>query len=219
VVPSSEEINYLCRVMNEYFRDLLLPVDAMWAFAGVRSLYDDGSATPEDITRDYVLVFDQAFRSAPLITVYGGKITTYRRLAEAALAKIADLFVPGPPWTDRAPLPGGDFAHDQLEQEVARSRARWPFLSEDDAHRLISAYGTRLERVLANAASLSDLGQHFGAGLTVAEVRYLMQHEWAETADDVLWRRSKLGLKMSADERSVFAQFMADQGRPAIAMK
>jgi glycerol-3-phosphate dehydrogenase len=215
VAPSSDDINYLCRAMNEYFRDVLLPVDAVWAYAGVRSLYDDGSAAPEDVTRDYVLALDQAFRSAPLMTVYGGKITTYRRLAEAAVGKIADRFVAGPAWTKDAPLPGGDFPHDQLAGEIARTRARWPFLSEGDAQRLVSAYGTRVGRVLGNAASAADLGLHFGAGLSAAEVRYLMQHEWAETADDVLWRRSKLALRMSEPERAALAQFIAAEGQRA----
>ena len=211
VVATNDEINYLCRSMNEYFRDLLLPVDAVWAFAGVRSLYDDGSAKPEDITRDYVLAFDHGFRVAPLITVYGGKITTYRRLAESALAKVADLFLAGPPWTARAPLPGGEFAHDQLAAEVARAHARWPFLTEADAYRLVCAYGTRVERILGNAASIGDLGTPFGGGLSAAEVRYLMRYEWAETADDVLWRRSKLGLWLTEPQRAALARFMAGE--------
>ena len=215
LVPTSDEISYLCEVVDLYFRDTVLPTDVVWAYSGVRSLHDDGSAKAGDVTRDYVVALDQRFHTAPLLTIYGGKITTYRRLAETALARVEDFFVAGPAWTAGVPLPGGDFAPDGLDDQIARARDRWPFLSADHARRLVCAYGTRVDRVLGDAQRLDDLGTRFGADLTAAEVRYLMRHEWAETADDVLWRRSKLGLRLSAAERDALAHFMTGEGARA----
>jgi glycerol-3-phosphate dehydrogenase len=212
VAPSHGEIDYLCKVAMDYFRAPVGPADIVWSFAGVRSLYDDGSAKPEDITRDYHLELDEAFRTAPLLTVYGGKITTYRRLAEAAFRRLAHFFAPRPDWTATAPLPGGDFAFHAVEAKIAQARRTWPFLSEAHAHRLVRAYGTRILRVLGDATTLSDLGICFGADLTEAEVRYLMAEEWAQEADDILWRRSKLGLRLSADQRAALSRFMAESG-------
>jgi glycerol-3-phosphate dehydrogenase len=215
LVPTADEITYLCNAVDLYFREVVLPADVVWAFAGVRSLHDDGSKKAGDVTRDYVIALDHKFRTAPLLSIYGGKITTYRRLAEAALARIDDFFVAGPAWTAGAPLPGGDFAHDGLDDQVARARERWPFLGPDHARRLVGAYGTRISHVLGDARQIDDLGARFGADLTAAEVRYLMRHEWAETADDVLWRRSKLGLAFSPGEREALAQFMSGEGARA----
>ncbi|MBI4274268.1 MAG: glycerol-3-phosphate dehydrogenase, partial [Rhizobiales bacterium] len=145
-----------------------------------------------------------------LLTVYGGKITTYRRLAEAALAMLGRFYVPSKSWTADAPLPGGDFPVDGFDALVAKARVSWPFLTEDHARRLAHAYGTRLERVLGPAKTYGSLGKSFGGGLTVAEVRYLMTHEWAHSAEDVLWRRSKLGLHVVRDEQSALEQFMSN---------
>jgi glycerol-3-phosphate dehydrogenase len=208
-VPTHAEIDYLCKVVNTYFRSLTGPADVVWSFAGVRSLYDDGSARATDTTRDYHLVCEEGFRLAPLLTVYGGKITTYRRLAEAALSRLASYFALRPAWTATVPLPGGDFAYDAVEAKVAQARRAWPFLAEDHARRLVRAYGTRIDRVLGDAKSLADLGQCFGADLTEAELRYLMAQEWAREADDVLWRRSKLGLRLDPAQRTALAEFMA----------
>jgi glycerol-3-phosphate dehydrogenase len=207
--PSGAEITYLCNSVNNYFRHDIGVGDVKWAFAGVRSLYDDGSKKPEDVTRDYHLTLDERFREAPVLTVYGGKITTYRRLAEAVLARLRHFFHPRPDWTGQAPLPGGDFAWDALDAQVTRAQQAWPFLEEDHARRLVRAYGTRIERVLGPARSGEDLGTWFGADLTEAEVRYLMQHEWAENGEDVLWRRSKLGLTFSAEQKEALERFMA----------
>jgi glycerol-3-phosphate dehydrogenase len=209
LAPTGEEITYLFTTVNNYFRHDIGASDVKWAFSGVRSLYDDGARKPEDVTRDYHLMLDERFREAPVLTVYGGKITTYRRLAEAALEQLAHFFTPGPAWTRGAPLPGGDFAWDALDSKVAEARQTWPFLEEDHARRLLQAYGTRIDRVLGAAKAMQDLGKQFGADLTEAEVRYLMQHEWAETADDVLWRRSKLGLVLTPEQKSELVQFMA----------
>jgi glycerol-3-phosphate dehydrogenase len=200
------EIAYLCNAANRYFRDAIAPADVIWAFAGVRALYEDGSLRAQDTTREYVLVLDRDVGRAPLLTVYGGKITTYRRLAEAALAKLSQIFTIAPPWTADAPLPGGDFRRfDQLVAETVRT---WPFLAESHARRLVGAYGTRLKLVLGEARRAEDLGPRFGGDLTAAEIRYLMRHEWADTADDVLWRRSKFGLHVSKEEREGIERVM-----------
>lgn len=211
VTPAAEEIEYLCDVANEHFRTQIAIPDVLWSFAGVRALYDDGSRRPQDTPRDYVLALDQARGSAPLLTVYGGKITTYRRLAEAALDHLSSIFGVRPAWTGNASLPGGDLAVDGVENLVGETRSRWPFLSEKHVHRLVRAYGTRIGRIIGSAKHLADLGENFGSDLTWAELRYLMEHEWAETADDVLWRRSKLGLRLTAEERARLGWFMAAQ--------
>jgi glycerol-3-phosphate dehydrogenase len=194
--------------VNRYFRITVSPDEVVWAFAGVRSLHDDGSKKPEDVTRDYTLTLDERFREAPLLTIYGGKITTARRLAEAALARIAHFFQLRAAWTEQSHLPGGDFGPDEFEQEVTRARNRWDFLDEAQAHRLVAAYGTRLERVLGDVKSMTDLGPQFPGGLTGAEVGYMMRQEWAQMPDDVLWRRSKAGLLAKPEDVEVLTQFM-----------
>jgi glycerol-3-phosphate dehydrogenase len=146
-----------------------------------------------------------------LLTVYGGKITTYRRLAEDALGRLAHFFPPSRRWTAQTPLPGGDFPYDGIEALIGRTLQQWPFLGEDHARRLTHAYGTRVRNVLGNAARQDDLGQRFGADLTAAEVRYLMRHEWAQSTDDVLWRRSKLGLRLSEPQAAALAGFMTTE--------
>ena len=208
VRPDADEIAYLCASASAYFREPIAPAHVQWAFAGVRSLYDDGAGRPEDVTRDYHLTLDAGTDQAPLLTVYGGKITTYRRLAEAALAQLAPCLDMAAPWTARAPLPGGEFAWDGLDAQIAQARRRWPFLGEREARRLVHGYGTRLDRVLGGAKSHVDLAPWFGA-LSAAEVKYLIAHEWATTAADVLWRRTKLGLRLSEVEAEALARFMA----------
>jgi glycerol-3-phosphate dehydrogenase len=212
VLPTGEEIGYLCGVANEYFRAQIGAADVVWAFAGVRSLYDDGARKPQDIGRDYTLILDERFGEAPVLTVYGGKITTYRRLAEHALARLAHFFPRTQPWTAPSPLPGGDFVYDGVDTLIERTERTWRFLTAEHARRLVRAYGTRVDRVLGKAASLDDLGLRFGADLTAAEVRYLMAKEWALTADDVLWRRSKLGLRFSEAQSGVLERFMTSVG-------
>ncbi|HEY6257187.1 MAG TPA: glycerol-3-phosphate dehydrogenase [Xanthobacteraceae bacterium] len=215
VAPSAEEIDYLCAVVNDHFRAVISPADVVWAFAGVRSLHDDSAdkpqdTKPQDTMRDYVLTLDEQAGKAPLLTVYGGKITTFRALAEAALDRLAHVTGARPAWTKKSRLPGGDFAVDGLAQLVAQARATWPFLSEAHVGRLAQAYGTRISAVLGSARHADELGPWLGADLTGAEVRYLMDHEWARSAEDVLWRRSKLGLRVSAPERAQLAKFMVD---------
>ena len=206
--PDSNEITYLCDAVNLYFRDKVTPDELVWSYAGVRALYDDGAGRPEDVTRDYELVLDAPYREAPLLTVYGGKITTHRRLAEAAMDRIGKFFEARPPWTAGSALPGGDFPADGFYALVAEFIGRWPFLSEPHARRLVRAYGRRAERILGSAQSMDDLGTCFTGNLTSAEVRYLVENEWARTAEDVLWRRSKLGLKATAEELSALSEYI-----------
>jgi glycerol-3-phosphate dehydrogenase len=207
--PDPGEITYLCNVANQYFRDKITPDELIWSYAGVRSLYDDGHGRPEDVTRDYVLELDAPNRQPPLLTVYGGKITTYRRLAETAMEKIGDYFQTRPAWTATSKLPGGEFPSQGFDEVVAEMTSRWPFLSKAHVRRLARAYGLRCERFLSNAQSLADLGGILTGNLTQAELRYMVEHEWARTAEDVLWRRSKLGLTATAEEAGEITRFMA----------
>jgi glycerol-3-phosphate dehydrogenase len=208
VAPTQDEIEYLCGVINAYFRTAVVAADVVWAYAGVRALYDDGARKEQDVGRDYALILDKSLGEAPLLTVYGGKLTTYRRLAEDVLARLSRFLPRSQPWTATSPLPGGDFAYDGMRELIARTQQQWPFLTEDHARRLAGAYGMRVDRVLNAAATPDDLGVRLGADLTAAEVRYLMKTEWAQTADDVLWRRSKLGLRFSHAERAALERFM-----------
>jgi len=210
VAPGAGEIDYLCAAANDHLRAVISPADVVWAFAGVRSLHDDGAGKPQDAMRDYVLTLDASDGQAPLLAVYGGKITTFRALAEAALARLAPVLGARPAWTRKSRLLGGDFAPRDRTKLAAQARAAWPFLSEAHIERLLAAYGTCISSVLGSARRIDDLGPWLGADLTGAEVRYLMDHEWARTAEDVLWRRSKLGLRVSAAERAQLAKFMAD---------
>jgi glycerol-3-phosphate dehydrogenase len=197
---SADEVAYLCAGASEYFRQPLTQDMVVWSYSGVRPLYDDGASAAQEATRDYVLKLE-AEAGAPLLSVFGGKITTSRRLAEDALHRLAPhLPAPGglaAGWTGRHPLPGGDFAVDGYEALVAETRKRHPFLEDAHARRLVRAYGTRALVLLAGATSAADLGRVFGADLTEAELRYLASAEWATTAEDVVWRRSKLGLRLT----------------------
>ena len=210
VAPSADEIAYLCRVVDASFRAPIGPQDVVWSFAGVRSLYDDGAGSAKDVTRDFHLALDTE-GGAPLLSVYGGKITTFRVLAEAALAKLRDVLPPMTSvWTKTATLPGGDFTYAERDTHVAEARRAWPFLSARQARRLAGHYGTRIGLVLGDARSAADLGAYFGEDLSEAEVRYLVAQEWAETADDILWRRTKLGLRVTAFAAQRLSAFLAD---------
>jgi glycerol-3-phosphate dehydrogenase len=179
------------------------------SFSGVRALYDDGSDKPEDVTRDYELVLDEGGGKAPLLTVYGGKITTYRRLAEAALARLGRYLRVPRRWTAQSTLPGGEFPPDAFDSQTEEAMRRWPFLSRSNARRLLHAYGLRMERFLKNARNQDELGRPVAGDLTEAEVRYLVENEWAETTDDVLWRRSKIGLLASKEQVAGLERLMA----------
>jgi glycerol-3-phosphate dehydrogenase len=166
----------------------------------------------ENADRDGALTFDRRRRKAPLITMFGGDVTTSRLRAEWAVSHLTPFYPMTPRWTAKAPLPGGDFAWDRFDREVENTRDRWRFLSEGEAHRLVGAYGTRLAGILGEAKSRDELGTRFGPELTAAEARYLMTREWARFPEDILWRRSKLGLTMPAADREALAAFMAGGG-------
>ncbi|HEX3348737.1 MAG TPA: glycerol-3-phosphate dehydrogenase [Acetobacteraceae bacterium] len=201
---SQEEIVYLCNGASDYFRAPVTPDMVVWSYSGVRPLYDDGASRAQAATRDYVLALDAPANEPPVLSVFGGKITTFRRLADAALAKLGPHLPPATQkaadWTAHVSLPGGDFPMDGYAAEVTRLRGDYAFLPDALARRLVRAYGTRARVLLGEARSLADLGPMFGADLTEAEIRYLAQHEWATRAEDVVWRRSKLGLRIAASE-------------------
>ncbi|WP_134724265.1 glycerol-3-phosphate dehydrogenase [Paracoccus luteus] len=198
-VCTDAERDYLCAAASHYFRDPVTPDQVVWTYSGVRPLYDDGAKSATAATRDYVLALDEA--GAPCLNVFGGKITTYRKLAEAALAKLAPHVRAGRgPWTAGVPLPGGDFPVDGVDALTDALRRGHPFLTVPWARRLVRAYGTDAARMLAGAGAAAALGRDFGATLTETELRWLMDHEFARRADDVVWRRSKLGLRMTPDQ-------------------
>ncbi|MCO5066093.1 MAG: glycerol-3-phosphate dehydrogenase [Rhizobiaceae bacterium] len=210
VTISDQEIDYLCDAASEYFAEPVQRADIVWTYSAVRPLYDDGASKAQEATRDYVLALDNGNGRAPLVNSFGGKITTYRRLAESMLEKIeGQLGARGGPWTANAVLPGGEFGVHGFASEVGALMADYPFLDEAHARRLVRLYGTRARKLLGTAASQDDLGRCFGADLYEAEVRYLVEHEWAMTADDVLWRRTKRGLRLTQKEAVALADFMA----------
>ena len=210
---SDDEITYLCAGASAYFREPVTPADVVWTYTGVRPLYDDGATAAQEATRDYVLSLDAPEGQGALLSVFGGKITTHRRLAEAALEKLAPHLPPphGAPagWTGKSPLPGGDFPKQGFETLLAETRARAPFLPEPTARRLVRAYGTKTAILLNGATRLEDLGPTLGADLTEAEIRYLQTHEFARTAEDIVWRRSKLGLRLSPAEIAAVERILA----------
>ncbi|HEY0219742.1 MAG TPA: glycerol-3-phosphate dehydrogenase [Afipia sp.] len=210
VVASGEEIAYLCASVSDYLAKPVTPQDVVWSYSGVRPLYDDGASEARAATRDYVFELDTP-DDAPILSVFGGKITTYRRLAEHALEKLSPWLKDtnaAEGWTGKAPLPGGDFSVSGIPEMIAQLRRDYPFLSQAHAARLIRAYGTRAQEMLSGAKSQADLGRDFGASLTEREVKYLAAEEFARTADDVVWRRSKLGLRLSKGEISDLDDWM-----------
>ncbi len=204
-----EEIGYLCAVASEYFAKPVLPSDVVWSYSGVRPLYADGASKAQETTRDYVLKTSGTRGNAPMINVIGGKLTTYRRLAEAAMEKVEEfLGAKGKEWTADTPLPGGDFPPTGYSQVVAGLKRDYPFLDLAFAERLVRHYGTLARKLLGIARSYADLGRHFGDDLYQAEVEYLMNNEWAATADDVLWRRTKRGLHASSINVAALDEFI-----------
>jgi len=213
---TAEERDYLLAFASRYFARPVTAEDVVWTYSGVRPLSDDGASSATQATRDYVLRLDRA--GPPLLNVFGGKITTYRRLAQSALARLAPFFpAAGGDWTARVPLPGGDFPQDGFAALVARLSAAHPFLDPAQARRLARAYGTEAFALLAGATTAADLGHDFGAGLTEAELRWLMAREYARTAEDVVWRRTKLGLRMTAAEIAALDRWMAAADRRRLA--
>jgi glycerol-3-phosphate dehydrogenase len=211
VAATPEEIAYLCQSVSDYLAKPVKPEDVVWAYAGVRPLYDDGASEARAATRDYVFELDTPGGS-PLLSIFGGKITTYRRLAEEALERLSPYLrgtKAAEGWTATAPLPGGDLDVSAIPALTAELLRDYPFLTPAHANRLAHAYGSRVGKLLGSAKSAADLGRSFGDTLTEREVRYLMANEFARTAEDVAWRRSKLGLRLSKEEIRVLDDWMA----------
>jgi glycerol-3-phosphate dehydrogenase len=212
-----DEIQYLCDSANEYFNQKISPEDIVSTFSGVRSLYNDGASKAQEATRDYVLRVDRPNpKVAPMINVFGGKITTYRRLAESMMERIEGLQekstdINKGKWTKTAPLPGGDFAIDDFESVCNNLQGKYNFLTNDQARRYIKLYGTRAKKFLKDAKSYQDLGKSFSNSLYQAEVEYLVQSEWARTAEDILWRRTKLGLLFNEKEQQMLEKWLKNK--------
>lgn len=204
---SAEEAEYLCAAVARYFRHPPSPSDAVWSFAGVRPLLDDEEADPSKITRDYALELEGGNGQAPVLTIFGGKLTTYRRLAEKVLDRLLPFFPGlGRPWTAESPLPGGDFqghTPDEIFADLARD---YPGIGQEILRGIFRRHGTLARNVLGDARSPADLGPGFGGGLLAREVAYLKADEWAQAPEDILWRRTKCGLAMTGTERRTFAE-------------
>ena len=200
------ERDYLCRFASEYFKTPVTSQDVVWTYSGVRPLYDDGAASATAATRDYVLDLDT--NGAPLLSVFGGKITTYRKLAQQVLAKL-EL---GEDWTAGVALPGGDFPVDGVAVLVAGLLRDYPFLTDKWAQRLVRAYGTEARAILGDAKGAADLGEDFGATLTAAELRWMIAREYVQSAEDAVWRRTKLGLLLSKEQIAAVDAWIKDQG-------
>ena len=210
-VCTREEQAYLIDFANQYLAKAITAEDVVWTYSGVRPLYDDGASSATAATREYVLKLDES-RGAPALNVFGGKITTYRRLAENALEEVQRVLpkVPGP-WTAGVPLPGGDFAVDGVDALIADLQKRYGFLTARWAKRLVRAYGTEAVEVLGEATSAEDLGEDFGATLTAREVGWLMDKEYARGAEDVIWRRGKFGLRLSSQQVARLEMWMSER--------
>ena len=214
-VCSPDEIAYLCNIAGHYMKKPVTPADVVWTYSGVRPLFDDGDDDPSAVTRDYHLELDATDGRAPILSVFGGKITTYRRLAEHALEDLRKFYpAMGGAWTAHKPLVDGEFANapsfeEAFDRFAAGAAAAKPGLPKDLVRILARRHGTGLDDLLDNVKTPADLGRHFGGHLYEIEVRYLMREEWAIEPEDVLWRRTKEGLPMTADQRAAFAQWMA----------
>jgi glycerol-3-phosphate dehydrogenase len=191
---SADEILYLCSVASRYFRSPVEPSKVVWNYAGVRPLVDDGSGSADDVTRDFTIDVEGRKNEPPLVSVLGGKLTTYRRLAEAVLAKLSKRFVMRERWTADEPLPGGDIGERGVAGLIAEIMERHPYVAEPLARRLAYSYGTRAWKIVGATSKASDLGLRLVGNMHQVELDYLRNEEWARTPEDVLWRRTKLGL-------------------------
>ncbi|MFZ4211293.1 glycerol-3-phosphate dehydrogenase [Pantoea endophytica] len=204
VTADDSEQQYLIDVVNRYFKVKLRASDVITRFSGVRPLFDDGKGNPSAVTRDYVFDLDDQ-QNAPLLHVFGGKITTFRKLAEHAIQKLAPFFPNmGADWTRGATLPGGDMPHADFDSFLEQAKARWPWLPQALRKHYARLYGTRIDKLIGHANALGDLGRHFGGQLYEAEVRYLVENEWAQQAEDVLWRRTKHKLHLDDAQQQAF---------------
>jgi glycerol-3-phosphate dehydrogenase len=207
VVISQSEIDYILGISNEHFKHQLTAADVCFAFSGVRPLLDDESDSPQAVTRDYTFEVEAPAGMAPMLSVFGGKLTTYRKLSELAVNDLVEYFAhAGPTWTMHATLPGGDFKDQATLQ--AQLNSNYPWLPIELCARYVRSYGTLIYQILSDAKVLTDLGQHFGAGLYALEVDYLVTHEWACNVDDILWRRSKLGLWFNGTQKADLAEYL-----------
>ncbi|MEM7775543.1 MAG: glycerol-3-phosphate dehydrogenase [Pseudomonadota bacterium] len=210
VKTSESEVDYICAAASHYFATPITRDQVVWTYSAVRPLYDDGASKAQEATRDYVLKIEGTGEDAKLLNIFGGKITTYRRLAQAVLDDVDRIFDRETvDWTASEPLPGGDFPFDGYDDLAAAIAGSYPFLETSHVRRLVRCYGTLTREILGDAQSLEDLGTQFGAGLSEREVEYLRAREWAMTADDILWRRSKLGLRLSTAERVALADWLS----------
>jgi glycerol-3-phosphate dehydrogenase len=218
VAISDKEIDYMLAEVNAFLRKPVARTDIVWSYSGVRPLFETGCGRDGDLstlTRDYSFEIDQSEGQAPVLTVFGGKLTTHRRLAEHAMQKLCDVL----PWPAACPsrddiLPGGDFGPSGLEGYRRALRSRLPWLPEIQANRYVQLYGTRAEDLLKGAASLADLGPLIGADLYQREVDFLKETEWAETVDDIIWRRTKLGLRLSPVEIDGLQSYLKGTAHP-----
>lgn len=210
---SAQEQTYLLQAASEYFEDPLTHDDIVWTFSGVRPLYDDQASSATEATRDYVLKVDDIDGETPILNVFGGKITTYRRLSESslkALEKYHPTLAQGE-WTAESPLPGGEFLLSDIPKLKKQLASRYPFLSKKTRDRMFRTYGMDCFKILGSSSSKSDLGQSFGAGLYEIEVEWQLTHEWACTVEDVIWRRTKLGLRLNKEQIATLDSFIRDR--------
>jgi glycerol-3-phosphate dehydrogenase len=215
VTADEQEIEYLIAAVNRYFKEQLRREDVLATFSGVRALFDDGQGNPSAVTRDYVFDLDET-GGAPLLNVFGGKITTFRELAERGMHRVARYFPRmGGDWTRNARFPGGDMPDADYESFEQSIKDNYPWMPRSLRRHYGRLYGTRVGRIVGNACGMADLGRHFGGDFHEAEARYLMEHEWAGTADDILWRRTKHGLHLNASERAAFVDWFREQAREA----
>ena len=207
VTADETEIDYLITAVNRYFKEKLRRSDVIRSFSGVRPLFDDGKGNPSAVTRDYVFDLDET-GGAPLLNVFGGKITTYRELAERGLHRLRSVFpAMGADWTAEAPLPGGDMPGADFESFANGLRDTYPWLPRPVVQHYGRLYGTRTHQVIRDATTLEELGRHFGGTLYEAEARYLIAQEWAQTPEDILWRRTKHDLHLTPEQRTAFADW------------
>ena len=209
VTISKDEAQYLCASVNDYFHSSISLEDILWSYSAVRPLFDDGNADTKSITRDYRITSETDGTGAPLISVLGGKITTYRKLAEDVLSEVNQaLGVTSEGWTGSSPLPGGSFDFLRFDNEVEQLKQDYPFLSHSHAHRLMRLYGSLSREILGNAMTYGELGRFFGGNLYENEVRYLIECEWAMSVEDILWRRTKEGLRFSDGAVRLLSDFL-----------
>jgi glycerol-3-phosphate dehydrogenase len=206
---TQSETDYMLAAVSEYFKRPVTREMVRWAYSGIRPLYDDGASSAQEATRDYVLKLDHLEKQAPMLSIFGGKITTHRRLAEHALEKLAPFFPKSKaPWTAKAKLPGG-MTYANVAKYIAEQQKAYSFLKPQNVLRLFRAYGTNMQEILHGARFASDLGETFGS-LSEREIEYLRKNEWVQTSDDILWRRSKLGLHMKPEDVAALKQYMGE---------